>query len=62
MADKNEENSMMKPEEEIGCLLFYLQTSPNDMDCWRIFEQKLHRFYSGGNEGISPVNHRGKER
>jgi len=54
MAGKNEENSMMKPEEEIGCLLFYLQTSPNDMDCWRIFEQKLHRFYSGGNERIAP--------
>ena len=46
MAGKNEENSMMKPEEEIGCLLFYLQISPDDTDCWRLFEQKLRRFYS----------------
>jgi hypothetical protein len=46
MAGKNEENSMMKPEEEIGCLLFYLQTSPDDADCQRLLKQKLRRFYS----------------
>jgi hypothetical protein len=45
MAGKNEENSVMKPEEEIGCLLFYLQISPYDADCWRLFEQKLRRSY-----------------
>jgi hypothetical protein len=46
MADKNEENSMMKPEEEIGCLLFYLQISPDNADCQRLLKQKLRRFYS----------------
>jgi len=46
MAVKNEENSKTKSEEEIASLLFYLQISPDDADCWRLFEQKLCRFYN----------------
>jgi hypothetical protein len=46
MAVKNEENSKIKSEEEIASLLFYLQISPDDADCWRLFEQKLRRFYN----------------
>jgi hypothetical protein len=46
MAGKNKENSKKKFEEEIASLLFYLQISPDDADCWRLFEQKLRRFYN----------------
>jgi hypothetical protein len=38
--------SKVKSGEEIASLLFYLQISPDDADCWQLLEQKLRRFYN----------------